>query len=101
MEKFWLINRYIYIIVFVLFCIECVRMFGDYNFGFYTSFSMLVFLCAPFLELFQLPICSIVKLVTWKKQNSVWRDFLMMTLFFSIKICLYAYIFMDMGVRNN
>ncbi|OEK07612.1 hypothetical protein A8C32_17605 [Flavivirga aquatica] len=94
MKLFWKINICASIIIFGLFVFNILVMYFEvYIPNFLLDASGLIFIFSPFLEVIQIPICLVFNLITLKKQKKiVWMYFLMMAIFFIIKISIYALI---------
>ncbi len=86
MKLFWKINLIISVTVFSLFILIMLRVWKSI---FPTVISLISFL-APFLEVIQIPVCLVVTLLNLKNQTKiVWFYFLLMLLFFLIKITVF------------
>lgn len=98
MKLFWKINIYISVITFTMFLTYLISI--SYNFfspklsNYIMSFTVLFFIYGTFLEIIQIPIC-LLALFSKYKQKRVWLFFLMMTIFFIIKIRFYFYTFLN------
>lgn len=95
-ETFWKINRYLSIIIFLLYFSFLLPYF-NVDLGILKVVPFYAFAFSPFLELFQIPICILIKILTWKHTLSVWKDFIMMILFFIIKVSVYVYFIAHAG----
>ncbi len=91
MKLFWKINIYVSVIVFSLFILYFLAMYFEISIpNFLVDISGVLFFYAPFLEIIQIPLCLIIVLFTLKNQKKiVWMYFLIMIIFFIIKISIY------------
>jgi hypothetical protein len=103
MRLFWRINTYISVTIFILFTLNFFAgYFGLFIPDFLAEICSIIFIFFPFLELIQIPICLIVVLATLKNQKKiVWLYFLMMTVFFIIKISVYFLLLGSIIPLNN
>jgi hypothetical protein len=94
MKLFWKINLWISIITFLLFLLYFIVVkfsFSGSTVGdFIMSFTFLFFIYGAFLEIIQIPLC-LIALIFNHKQKNIGFFFLMMVIFFIIKIGLYVY----------
>ena len=95
MKLFWKINIYVSVITFLMFLLNLTAniysFFGSVS-GYIMSLTILFFTYGAFLEIIQIPICLLALFFKYR-QKRVWVFFLIMVLFFIIKIRLYFYIF--------
>lgn len=95
MKLFWKLNFYLSLTVIVLFLIYIISikfcLINHTVSGIIATLTFMFFIYGAFLEIIQIPICA-VGLFFGYKPKRVWLLFLMMTIFFIIKISLYVYI---------
>lgn len=95
MKLFWKLNFYLSLIVIVLFFMYIISIkFCLINYtvsGIIAKLTFMFFIYGAFLEIIQIPICAIGLFFGYKPKR-VLLFFLMMTIFFIIKISLYVYI---------
>lgn len=103
MKLFWKINIYVSIIIFSLFMLYFLAMYFEISMPNYlVDIPGLLFFYAPFLEVIQIPLCLIITLFTLKSQKKiVWMYFLMMIIFFIIKISIYFLLLGSIIPLNN
>ena len=94
MKLFWKINIYVSVIVFSLFMLYFIIMYFEIIIpNLLLDIPGLLFFYAPFLEVIQIPLCLTLTLFTLKKQTKiVWIYFLIMVIFFIVKISVYILI---------
>lgn len=92
MKLFWKINIYVSIAVVGIFLLYFILgYYGFYIPDFLLDIPAIIFFYGPFLEIIQIPLCLLVALFTLKRQKkTVWLYFLMMMIFFIIKISIYV-----------
>ncbi len=94
MKLFWKINLWISIITFLLFLLYFIVVRFSYSGSaignFIMSFTFLFFIYGAFLEIIQIPVC-LIALIFNPKQKRIGLFFLMMVIFFIIKVGLYVY----------
>lgn len=95
MRLFWKVNLYVTIIVFILFLLYFIA--ARFSFlnpsisNLFMSLTFLFFYYGAFLEIFQIPLCTIAFFFNYKPKRAI-LIFFMMFVSFILKICLFVYL---------